>query len=334
MTDTFRELGRTGIKVSTVTMGCWAIVGDATWGPQSEQDAVDAIHAALDLGVNCFDSAEMYGNGYSEQILAKALAGKRSRAVLCSKFSPQHANSWDDLLGACNNSLKNLGTDYLDVYYLHWPNRQTPIEKIAGWCDDLRRQGKIRAFAVSNFGVDDLGDLLKVAAPAVNQLPYNLLWRVVENEILPLCRRHDVSVACYSPIAQGLLTGKFADADAVPESRGRTRHFSRRRPQTRHQEDGQEEATFAAIRAIAAIADDLSCPMAELALAWLIHQPGIATVIAGARNPGQMAANAKAMDRTLTPETIARLNAATEPLKTAFGNNPDMWQSAENSRFR
>ena len=334
MTSTFRELGQTGIKVSTVTMGCWAIVGDATWGPQNEQDAINAIHAALDLGVNCFDSAEMYGNGYSEQILAKALAGKRHQAVLCSKFISQHANSWEDLSGACNNSLKNLGVDCIDVYYLHWPNRQTPIETIAGWCDDLRQQGKIRAFAVSNFGVGDLGDLLKVTTPAVNQLPYNLLWRVIENEILPLCRQRGVSVACYSPIAQGLLTGKFADADSVPESRGRTRHFSRRRVQVRHQEEGQEEATFAAIRAIAAIADDLSCPMAELALAWLIHQPGIATVIAGARSPEQMAANAKAMTRTLTPETIERLKAATEPLKAAFDNNADMWQSAENSRYR
>ncbi|HOG50374.1 MAG TPA: aldo/keto reductase, partial [Lentisphaeria bacterium] len=97
MTSTFRELGKTGIKVSTVTMGCWAIVGDATWGPQSEQDAINAIHAALDLGVNCFDSAEMYGNGYSEQILAKALVGKRNQVVLCSKFISQHANSWEDL---------------------------------------------------------------------------------------------------------------------------------------------------------------------------------------------------------------------------------------------
>ena len=332
MTTTLRELSHSGIKVSTVTMGCWAIVGDATWGPQNERDAIDAIQAALDLGVNCFDSAEMYGNGLSEQLLAKALTGRRDRAVICSKVSPQHANSWEDLLDACNNSLRNLKTDYLDVYYLHWPNRQTPIETIAENFGRLRQQGKIRAFAVSNFGAGDLTDLLQHATPAVNQLPYNLLWRVIENNILPQCRQHGVSVACYSPIAQGLLTGKFADADAVPESRGRTRHFSRHRAQTRHQEDGQEEATFAAIRDLAAVAEDLHCPMAELALAWLIHQPGVATVIAGARDRAQMAANAKAMTRNLTTETIGRLQAATDSLKAAFGNNPDMWQSTENSR--
>lgn len=334
MTSHTRALGTSNIQVSTVTLGCWAIVGDSTWGQQSEKDAIEAITTAYELGVNSFDTAEMYGNGYSEQLLAKALTGKRHQVVIASKVSPQNTNSWEDLLEACNRSLKNLATDYLDIYYLHWPNRQSPIEKVVEGMTKLQQQGKIRSFAVSNFGPQDLNGLLRHSLPVANQLPYSLLWRAIESEITPICRQHNIGIACYSPIAQGLLTGKFLDADAVPESRGRTRHFSSQRAQTRHQEDGQEELTFATIKAIAALAEELSCPMAELALAWLLHQPGVATVIAGARNKAQMVANAKAMSRTLTPETLARLDKITKQLQTALGNNPDMWQSSDNSRYR
>lgn len=327
-----RHLGRSELSVSTVTMGCWAIVGDATWGPQDEQDAIAAIHAALANGVNAFDSAEGYGAGYSEQILAKALQGRRQDAVIASKVSPDHASSYDELLSACERSLKNLNTDYIDLYYLHWPNRTTPIDDILRGFDKLRQDGKIRCFGVSNFGQGDLTELLAQGRAEVNQLPYNLLWRVIERDIVPLCLRHDIGVACYSPLAQGLLTGKFATLADVPDGRARTRHFSSQRSGTRHGDAGQELATTAALQAIRAIADELGCLMGELALAWLIQQPAVATVIAGARNARQMEQNARAMNRVLSADVIQRLNHATDALKNAFGSNPDMWQSA--SRYR
>jgi len=327
-----RQFGRTDIAISTVTMGCWAIVGDATWGPQNESDAIAAIHAALANGVNAFDSAEGYGAGYSEQILAKALKGRRQDAVIASKVSPDHVNSCDDLLHSCEQSLKNLGTDYIDLYYLHWPNRTTPMVEILRGFNKLRQDGKIRCFGVSNFGRDDLCDLLAEGRCEVNQLPYNLLWRVIERDIVPICQQHDIGITCYSPLAQGLLTGKFASLADVPDGRARTRHFSSQRPGTRHGEAGQEAATTAALAEIRAIADDLSCPMGELALAWLIQQPGITSVIAGARNARQMEENARAMQRVLTTAVCARLNQATSALKDAFGHNPDMWQNP--SRYR
>lgn len=332
--ETRRQLGRSELKISTVTMGCWAIAGDATWGPQKEEDAIDAILTALDCGVNCFDSAEMYGNGYSEQILAKALAGRRGQAIICSKVSPAHAGTWEQLSNACERSLQNLKTDYIDLFYLHWPNRSVPIAQIIEWFGRLKKAGKIRCFGVSNFGLKDLSGMLAVGRCEVNQLPYNLLWRVIEHEVLPLCCKNDVSVACYSPMAQGLLTGKFPDAASVPASRARTRHFSAAHPQIRHQEQGQEEETFAAIKRIRTIAAELDCPMAELSLAWLLHQPGVATVIAGARNPAQMSANAKAMQRKLTPDILVRLDQATATLKARFDTNPDMWQSGSNTRYQ
>ena len=330
--DIRRTLGKTDIQVSTVAMGCWAIIGDATWGAQKESDAIAAIHAAIDCGVNFLDTAEGYGAGYSEQIIAKALKGRRGEVVIGSKVSPNHVGDRKSLVAACDASLANLDTDYIDVYYLHWPNRDTPIDEILEGFDALKQAGKIRCFAVSNFGKLDLPELLQSGHCEVNQLPYNLLWRVIEKDIAPICLKNDISITCYSPIAQGLLAGKFASADEVPDGRARTRHFSPTRPQARHDEGGQEALTFATLGKIAEIAREIGRPMAEVSLAWLIHQPGVASVLVGARNAEQMTRNAAAMHLALEPEIVARLGAATEGLKMAFDTNPDMWQST--SRYR
>jgi myo-inositol catabolism protein IolS len=327
-----RRLGRTDIRVSPVAMGCWAIVGDTTWGPQDERDAVAAIHTALDLGVNFFDTAEGYGAGYSERILAKALKGRRSQAVIGSKVSPHHAGTYADLCRSCEESLANLGTDYIDVYHLHWPNRDVPIHEIIAGLERLQQAGKIRAVAVSNFGKQDLTELLAGDRCEVNQLPYNLLWRAIEYEIAPLCSAHEISITCYCPIAQGLLTGKFPTADAVPEGRARTRHFAGTRPQARHGEPGAEELTFATLRAITALAEQAGVTLEQLALAWLLSRPAVAAVLVGVRHAAQMRANAQAMHVHLDPGILTALAAATAELKSRFGTNPDMWQSQ--SRYR
>ena len=329
-----RRLGRSGLEVSTVTMGCWAIAGDSTWGTQDEADAIGAVRTALECGVNCFDTAEGYGSGVSEQLLQKALGNRRHEAIICSKIFPQHTESWQNMVASCENSLRNLGTDYIDLYYLHWPNRKTPIEEILMGFEELVKAGKIRHYGVSNFGVGDLKELLSHGRIEVNQLPYNLLWRAIEHEVLPLCREQEIGVACYSPLMHGLLTGKFKDGASVPDCRARTRQFSKAHSQIRHTESGQEELTFQVIDAIRGIAAEVGCPMAELSLAWLIHQPGVSTVIAGARSPEQMRANAKAMERCLSADILARLEAASAPLKAAFDTNPDMWQSGSDTRYR
>jgi len=327
-----RTLGKTGIRVSPVAMGCWAIVGDATWGPQDEREAVAAIHAALDAGVTFFDTAEGYGAGYSEQLLGKALRGRRDRAVIGSKVSPNHAGTYADLLHRCELSLANLGTDCIDVYHLHWPNRTVPVAEVLAGLVRLREAGKIRAVAVSNFGRQDLTDLLTCGRCEVNQLPYNLLWRAIEFEIAPLCRAHHISITCYCPIAQGLLSGKFRTAADVPDGRARTRHFAGTRAQARHGEPGAETLTFATFARISELAAEAGLPMAQVALAWLLSRPGVASVLVGARNAAQMAANAQAMHVRLSPALLTALDAATEDLKVRFGTNPDMWQSS--SRYR
>jgi aryl-alcohol dehydrogenase-like predicted oxidoreductase len=198
--------------------------------------------------------------------------------------------------------------------------------------EKLRGQGKVRAIGVCNCGVQDLSHLLTIGWAETNQLPYSLLWRAIEYQIRQQCVDEGVGILCYSPLAQGLLTGKFSSPDEVPEGRARTRHFSKDRPQTRHGEAGCEPEVFTAIEQIRHICDEIGQPMATVALAWLLHQPGVTSVIAGARRPDQIRQTAQAADLELSPETIAALAEATEGVKQKMGPNLDLWQSE--SRLR
>jgi len=328
----YRTLAKTDIEVSTICFGCWGIIGGFNWGPQDERDSIEALRAAYDAGVNFFDSAEAYGDGDSEQLIAKGLSDVRDDIVIATKISGSHFRP-DELRAACERSLTNLATDRIDLYQLHWPNHDTPVEETLGLLEALKEEGKIRAYGVSNFGPLDLGGCLATQyAVSSNQLAYNMLFRAIEFEILPVCAREGVSVLCYSSLMQGLLTGKFADADAVPEDRARTRHFSCSRPHARHSDDGAEGEAFAAIGEIRAVAEELREPMADVSLAWLLAQEGVTSVIVGGRNADHAKRNALAADLTLEQDVIERLSAATDALKQKLGPNADMWQTESRMR--
>lgn len=322
----YQKLGKTNINVSRVWMGCWAIVGDETWGPQKESDAIQAIRTAVDIGINSFDTAELYGDGYSEELLGKALSHRRPEVVIATKVSPSHF-SQQEMIKACENSLHRLKTDYIDLYQLHWPSREVPIDEILETMQKLKDRGKIRAIGVCNFGRGTLREALTYNHIEVNQLPYSLLWRSIEYEILPACIEDDIGVICYSPLAQGLLTGKFHSPDEVPDGRARTRHFSSQRPSARHDERGAESETFTAIDAVRGISKEVSLSMNEVSLAWLLTQKGVVSVVVGARNAEQVRQNAGAADLELPSEIVDELTDITEELKGKLGPNPDMWQS-------
>jgi aryl-alcohol dehydrogenase-like predicted oxidoreductase len=180
--------------------------------------------------------------------------------------------------------------------------------------------------------VNDLSNALEKHRIATNQIPYSLLIRAAEFELQPLCAEREVGILCYSPMAQGLLAGRFSSADDVPESRARTRHFSRSRPQARHNEPGCEIETFAVIKRIRGICDRIGHPMADVALAWCLHQPAVACVLAGASRPEQIRRNAKAGSITLSPLVLHELDVATQEVKKKLGSNVDPWQSE--SRIR
>lgn len=325
----YRKLGRTDIDVSVVCQGCWSIVSkDSTWGRTDPDDAVAAIRASLDAGVNFFDTARVYGAGESEELLARALGTRRKDVVVATKL-----NDLDpaEVRRQCTQSLRRLRSDYIDLYQIHWPQRGKPLAAALEEMDKLRREGKIRAIGVSNFGVSYMTEALAARRFETNQLAYSLLWRPVEYEVQPVCVDNGVGILCYSSLAQGLLTGKFASADDVPEARARTRLFSKSRPNVDHDDPGAEAETFEAISKIRRIAAGVGEPMGRVALAWLLAQPAVTSVIVGGRTAAQAVENAAAGDLKLDDETLAELSAATEPVKQRTGANCDMWQS--NSRM-
>ncbi len=328
-----RQLGNSSLMVSPIAIGFWGIVGGDYWGPQDESDTISAVSAALDAGINFFDTAEGYGNGYSEEMLGRALGGRRQEAIIASKVSEANLAP-DDLRAACERSLKRLNTDVIDLYQVHWPSRAVPFEDSMSALQDLQREGKIRVIGVSNFGKLDMPDMLQHGRYDANQLPYSLLWRAIEFDIQTQCSEHNIGILPYSPLNQALLTGRYRNADEMPYSRARTRHFRPDRRDSRHGTAGYETETFAAVEAIREICADIGQEMVHVALAWLLHKLAVTSVLAGARNRQQVESNVIAGNLSLSAETMRRLDEATAELKAKFGPDPDMWGVGERSRYR
>ena len=328
-----RQLGNSSLMVSPIGVGFWGIVGGDYWGEQDESDTINTVHAALDAGINFIDTAEGYGDGYSEEMLGRALKGRRSEAIIATKVSQSNLAP-ADLRAACERSLKRLDTDYIDLYQVHWPRWDVPFGDTMSALLELQNAGKIRVIGVSNFGKLDMPDMLNCERYEANQLPYSLLWRAVEYDIQPQCVEHNIDILPYSPLNQALLTGRYRSADEMPFSRTRTRHFRGDRQDSRHGTAGFEDETFAALEAIRQISADINQEMVHVALAWLLHKPAVTSVLAGARNPEQVESNLIAGNLSLSDETMKRLDEATADLKAKLGPEPDMWGIGADSRYR
>lgn len=322
----YTRLPQTDSQVSAVALGCWAFAGDLNWGPQDDADSVNTVHAALDHGINFLDTAEGYGDGRSEEIVGRALQGRRHDAIIATKPKPG-SDTPAALRTTCEQSLKRLGTDYIDLYQQHWPNRDFPLDDIVDTFERLKDEGKIRAFGVCNYGETDFDELLSCTTPATNQLAYSLIWRAIEYRVQQKCVDSGTGILAYSPIAQGLLTGKYQSADEVPDGRARTKHFASDRPQARHGEAGAETETFEAIRAVKHIAETHSVSMLNLAIGWVLSQPAVTSVLVGARRPDQIPENASAGDFLPPREIVDTLSRATDALKDTLGDNPDPWSN-------
>ncbi len=319
----YRILGSTNIEVSTVCLGTMALCPHPTYGKPDDEASIGAIHAALDAGINFFDTAEAYGAGYAEETLGRGLEGRREEAVVATKVSRGHLGS-DDLKRSCEDSLRRLRTDYIDLYQVHWPSHEIPFEQTAGALEELKEAGKVRVWGVSNFGRRDLPEMLEVGRPEANQVPYSLLWRVIEHHVVPVCTEHDVGIICYSPLAQGILTGKFEGPEEIPAPRRRPRYC-----------DGEVmDLAFDVVEELREVSEQISEPMADVALAWVLAREGVRSVIAGARDAEQVAQNARAGNLELPAGIVERLTEASQPLKDALDTNPDMWQAGEESRYR
>ncbi|MAG13694.1 MAG: aldo/keto reductase [Spirochaetales bacterium] len=323
----YRTVSPSGIKVSTIALGCWQFAGGAMWGDQEEKANIQTVHAALDLGITLFDTAEGYGAGRSEEVLGKALKGKRGQAIIATKSSgPTFAPN--ELESACDKSLKRLKTDYIDIYQLHWPRPEMADgDTIFEGVERLVENGKIRHFSVCNFGAQDLSGLLPSGAVATNQLCYSLLWRGIEHEIVPKCRDNNIGILTYSSLVHGLLSGKYGSLDEFPDGRARSLHFASRRPDVRHGQDGQEALTSETLKRIKAICGEAGVSMVEASFGWVMNRPQVTSVLAGAGKPDQVKQNAAIADMMVPDNLWSTLTEATEDLKAAFGAHADMWQA-------
>ncbi|MBB6428395.1 aldo/keto reductase [Algisphaera agarilytica] len=328
----YARLGETDIKVSKIAFGCMSTVANPTYDGLEDAEGIATIRSALDHGINFFDTAPAYGDGASEDLLGRALQDVRDQVIIANKVSSQ-VMSAKEVVEECEKSLKLLRTDYMDLYQIHWPRRQVPLEETLKAMDDLLKQGKVRSLGVCNFGIEDLTEALGSDVPLVsNQIAYSLLSRAVEFEVEGLCERYGIGFLCYSPLAQALLAGKYESADDVPPERARTRMFSKDRPQSRHDEDGCEEQVFAAIAAIRKISHRVGRSMADVSLAWLLHQDSVTSILVGASRPDQVARNAASAQVQLSQDDLDELDAVTQPVKLAMGGSLDMW--ATPSRIR
>lgn len=342
-----RACGKHNLRLPVVGVGCWAFGGGDYWGPQSQQDVDAVVRSAVDQGCNFFDTAEAYNQGASEISLGLALQGiPRDRVLIGTKISPSNTAP-ETLRAHCEASLRRLRTDYLDLYLVHWPitahsirhftSDPMPVPAVGeafGTLMQLQREGKIRFIGVSNFGPAKLDEALATGAEVVvNELPYSLLTRAIERNILPHCRARGVGVLGYMSLLQGLLSDTFATLEAVPVWRRRTRHFnSAGTPHCRHGLPGAEPETFAALEAIRSIARRQGLTTSELALKWAIAGPGITSSLCGARNVGQLQMNLRAATEPLAQEIVRELNAATEPLLETLGPSFDYYENPVNDR--
>ena len=344
-----RRCGNSDLMLPVLGIGCWQFGGGDYWGTQSQDDVDAVVRHAVDQGCNFFDTAEAYNGGKSEASLGLALRGiPREQVILCTKISPSNTEP-EQVVAHCEASLRRLQTDYIDLYMVHWPitahsirhfTKETiAIPSVAGAfaaLDRLRRAGKIRHIGVSNFGRAQLEEALGTGVPiVVNELPFSLLTRAIELEILPFCRAGGLGVLGYMALLQGVLSDRYPRLADLPEYRRRTRHFaSTSTPMSRHGTPGAEAETESALQAVRAIAGRLGLSTSGLALRWAFAAPGITSSLCGNRNVTALAENIRAALDPLDASVIAELNRATEPLLRALGPSFDYYENPANDRTR
>jgi len=307
-----RQLGNSDLQITAIGYGAWAIGGsgwEAAWGAQDDGEAVAAIQAAIDAGINWIDTAAVYGLGHSEELVARALKGRGKKPYIFTKSSKlwdkdhKVISSMKSIRKEIEDSLSRLQVDAVDLYQIHWPNPDDEIEE--GWAAmaKLKEEGKVRWIGVSNFNVAQMERAAKIAPITSLQPPYSLVDRKVEAEILPYCEQHNIGVINYSPMGAGLLTGAMTleRARQLPADDWRSRSENFREPRlVRH---------IQLVAILTAIGERHGRTPGEVAIAWTLRLPVVTAAIVGARSAKQVAGIIGAMDFRLSAEEIAEIEA-------------------------
>jgi aryl-alcohol dehydrogenase-like predicted oxidoreductase len=288
-----RQLGNSDMHITTIGFGAWAIGGDGWafgWGPQDDMDSISAIHHALDMGINWIDTAAVYGTGHSEEVVAQALKGRADKPYVFTKCS----RMWDEnrvpygslkrhtILQECEDSLRRLQTDVIDLYQIHWPNPEEDMEE--GWTAlaDLQRLGKVRWIGVSNFSAEQMARAQAIAPITSLQPPYSMIRRDIEASILPYCQANNIGVIVYSPMQSGLLTGAFTHERVanLPDSDWRKRNPQYQEPLL--------SRNLKLAELLKEIGERHGVSAGAVAIAWTLKHPAVTAAIVGARRPDQV----------------------------------------------
>jgi aryl-alcohol dehydrogenase-like predicted oxidoreductase len=299
------ELGRSGLHVSRLCFGSWQFGGD--WGSVERDDAIAAVRAALDQGVTFFDTAQAYGSGASEALLAEALGDdiQRDDVIVATKGGLRREggdvvrdSSPAFLRDGVEQSLSHLGVEAIDLYQVHWPDHETPFEETGAALAELVDEGKIRHVGVSNFSPAEMEALSLAIEVETDQPPYNLFNRGIEEDVLPWCHEHDVGLLVYGPLSHGLLSGRF-DPSTLADDDWRRGH---------EPFDGEAlERNLEAVERLTAFAEERGHTLPQLAVAWVLAQPGVHVAIAGARRPAHVEGIAPATEIELSADELAEI---------------------------
>jgi methylglyoxal reductase len=325
----YRPLGKSELNLPVVSFGAWAI-GGWMWGGTDDAAAIRAIHAAIDNGITCIDTAPAYGMGHSEIVVGKAITGRRDSVIVATKCGLR----WDATDGQfyfdtvdnsndpkkfyknlrpnsvrleCENSLRRMKIDHIDLYQCHWPDPTTPIEDTMAVLLALQREGKIRAFGVSNFTVEMMEACLLCGRIESDQPRYSALDRKIEAEILPFCQKNEIGVLAYSPIEQGMLSGKVGPDREFNEGDQR-----RNKPLFSWE---NRLKVLEMLESLRPISDEHNASFTQLFIAWTVAQPGLTSALVGARNEAQVLENAAAGDIVLSETENAAIRDAVESLQ-------------------
>ena len=316
------RLGTTELHVSQIALGTWSLGGE--WGRFDTDEAKATIGQALDLGITLFDTAQGYGFGAAERLLGEALWARalREDVVVATKGGLRREGDGlvrdagaHSLREGVESSLRNLGTDYIDLFHVHWPDEHTPADETAGVLQDLVREGKIRHVGVSNYDIKQMEELDRFVRVETLQPPYHFLRREIEDEILPYTMDHDIGVLVYGAMGHGLFTGTmtpkttFAQDDwrsASPDFSGEA--FRR---------------NLAVVDRLKAVARDRDISLSQLAVAWTLAHPAVEVTIVGARRPSHLEDSAAAVDVELTPEDLAAIDDALTDTTPVWGPHPE-----------
>ncbi|MCS6924937.1 MAG: aldo/keto reductase [Candidatus Binatia bacterium] len=326
----YRAFGQTGMQVSAIGFGCWEIGGG--YGSIEETQFIQAVHRALDLGVNCFDTAEAYGFGASEQSLAKALGTRRKEAIVVTKFGVGYReapnfrdSSRQRVMASIEKSLQNLRTDYVDVYLVHWPDVNTPLEETMRALDDLVQQGKVRAIGVSNFRLAQLDACMRIRRVDVVQYGWNMFDRRMQREIFPYCREHNIGVMAYGSLAYGLLTGTFTEGMEFGNDDWRSRRGRMGAINLFQHLFGEQyfPKNLRVVEELKGLAAQYGKTLPQFALRWTLTNPVISTALVGCRTPAEVEENLGALGWTIADSDMQKI----DEIFARHGVNPapDVW---------